>query len=131
MTPSVSPADVSNDAPQIMQLLAWGLLASMGGAVKFISLALRNKDQLGIRRFLVLLSANVFVSGFSGLMGALALSKFTGDHTVHLVGAGVFGYGGPQILDILVLSMQRKVSDVQVPLSSIIPIPPSLDPVQK
>ncbi len=126
MSPSVSPADLPTETSGYLQMFLFGLLASMGGATKFITVALKSKEPMSMRRFFTLLAANVLVSGFSGLIGALWFSTLTPDRTLQLVAAGVFGYAGPQVLDILVLTMQRKVSDSPVPLSAVIPVPPTV-----
>lgn len=123
------PADLSAaEAPHLAQLLAWGLLAGAGGAVRFVSVMMRTKGHISSRRFLVLLVGNVFVSGFSGLIGALAFSTFSSNHIWQMIAAGVFGYGGTQVLDFLALAMQRKVAGTAEPVSAAIPIPPSVDP---
>jgi hypothetical protein len=124
MTPSVPPVDA--ETPRYVQMFLFGLLASMGGATKFITVALRSKEPMTMRRFLTLLGANILVSGFSGLIGALWFSTLTPDLTLQFVAAGVLGYAGPQFLDLLVLTMQRKVSDTPVPLSAVIPVPPAV-----
>jgi hypothetical protein len=132
MTPNVTPSEVvaayAPDTPLVLKLLSWGVLAGMGGAVKFISASLKNRDALSPRRFMLLLTANVFISGFSGLIMALVFSTLSPDRTWQLVAAGVGGYAGTQILDVLALTMSRKMRDVPVPVSSVIPIPPSVDP---
>jgi len=131
MTPPVSPADLPAAEPSsYLQMVAFGVLAGMGGATKFVSVALKSREPMSMRRFGTLLAANVLVSGFSGLIGALWFSTLTPDRTLQLVAAGVFGYAGPQMLDLLVLTMQRKVSNTPVPLSAVIPIPPAADPSQ-
>jgi hypothetical protein len=128
----MSPAEVASayapDTPLYLKLLSWGVLAGMGGAVKFISASLKNRDALSPRRFLMLLAANVFISGFSGLMGALVFSTLSPDRTWQLVAAGVGGYMGTLLLDSLALTMSRKMRDGPLPVSSVIPIPPSVDP---
>lgn len=133
MSPNLSPADVASAAahpetPLVLKLLSWGVLAGAGGAVKFVSASLKSKDAMGPRRFLVLLTANVFISGFSGLIMALVFSTLSPDHTWQLVAAGVGGYAGTQILDVLALTMSRKMRDGPLPVSSVIPIPTSVDP---
>jgi len=129
MQPELSPVELPiHQTPLYLKLATWGLLAGMGGAVKFISVTLKNKDRMSPQRFLLLLSANVFISGFSGLMGALVFSTLSPDRTWQLVAAGVGGYLGTQLLDVLALAMSRKMRDGPLPISSVIPIPTSVDP---
>lgn len=125
-----SPAELASvaEAPLYVKLFSWGVLAGMGGAVKFISVSLRSKDKMTPQRFLLLLAANVFISGFSGLMGALVFSTLSPDRTWQLVAAGVGGYMGTLLLDSLALSMSKKMRDVPLPVSAVIPIPTSVDP---
>ena len=60
-----------------------------------------------IRRFLMLILANMFVSGFCGLMGALFFSTFSTDWVWQSIAAGVFGFVGVQSLDIITLTMNK------------------------
>src|SRR4051794_33031002 len=105
MNPVLPPAELVSvpETPLYLKLLTFGTLAGMGGAVKFISVALRTKDVMSPQRFLLLLGANVFISGFSGLMGALVFSSLSTDLTAQMVAAGVGGYLGTQLLDVLAL----------------------------
>lgn len=112
----------------LARLLVWAFLAGLGGAVKFVSASLRDGSYMSPRRFILLLGANVLISGFSGLMGALLLSTITQDHNVHLIAAGMFGYLGTQGLDIIALALRKRASLEPLPISAVIPIPKSVDP---
>lgn len=112
----------------VARFLVWAFLAGMGGAVKFVSASLRESTVMSPRRFLLLLGANVLISGFSGLMGALLLSTITPDHNFHLIAAGMFGYLGTQGLDIIALALRKRASLDPLPVSAVIPIPKSVDP---
>jgi len=124
----MNPIPPLEDPPLYAKLIAWGVLAGAGGAVKFVSAALKNPTLMSSRRFLVLLAANVFISGFSGLMGALLFATISPDHNLQLIAAGVFGYLGTQGLDIIALTMTKKVTNTPPPISSVIPVPASVDP---
>lgn len=132
MSPAESVTEpFSEHTPYLIRLIQFGVLAGMGGATKFISTSLKSTEKMSNRRFLVLLIANVFISGFSGLMGALMFSTVSPDITLQSVAAGIFGYIGAQGLDIIALTMQKKFFDKPQPISSIIPVPTSVDPAAK
>lgn len=120
-----------DETPLYAKIISWGFLASAGGAVKFIAATLKKGTFMSGRRFLFLLGANVLISGFSGLMGALVFSTFTADHTWQLIAAGVGGYLGTTLLDVIALTLTKKITDLPVPISSIIPIPMSVDPASE
>ncbi len=125
MHPTIPPLD---DPPLYIKVIWWGSLAGVGGAVKFISAALKDPSIMSSPRFFILLGANVFISGFSGLMGALLFATISPDHNLQLIAAGIFGYLGTQGLDIVALTMSKKVSSELLPISSVIPVPASVDP---
>jgi hypothetical protein len=117
-----------DETPLYAKILSWGLLASAGGAVKFLAAMLRTPEKMSAKRFLFLLGANVCISGFSGLIFALLFSTLSPDRTWQLIAAGIGGYLGTQLLDIIALTMTKKISDMPVPISQVIPIPASVDP---
>src|SRR4051794_30635398 len=113
-----------DQVPFYAKVFAWAFLAGSGGAVKFVSASLKSKTSMSPRRFLLLLGANVFISGFSGLMGALLFSTFSTDHVWQLIASGIFGYLGTQGLDVVALAMNKRIGDGgMLPVSSVIPIP--------
>src|SRR3954471_19084954 len=120
-----------DETPLYAKIISWGVLASAGGAVKFLAVTLKKGNFMSARRFLFLLLANVFISGFSGLMGALVFSTFTADHVWQLIASGIGGYLGTSLLDVLALTMTKKLTDFPVPVSRVIPIPPSVDPASE
>ena len=125
LTPPLLPLE---DTPLYAKMISWGVMAGIGGAVKFVSAALKNNQVMSAKRFMTLLTANVFISGFSGLMGSLVFATFSPDHNLQLIAAGVFGYLGTHGLEIIALSMTRRVTNEAPPISSVIPVPASVDP---
>ena len=118
-------------AADLAKYVLWALLAGAGGAVKFVSAALRNNATMSAKRFLALLTANVFISGFAGLIGALVFSLISPEPALQAIAAGIFGYLGTQGLDIIALTMSKKITNDAVPISTVIPVPASVDPAAK
>ena len=95
---------------EIDDVLIWALLASMGGVARFLSMLLNSDSPpISVRRISFMLGANVFVSGFSGLMGALMMSIVTPDANWHFVSAGVFGFLGAKGLEIIADKISKKI----------------------
>ncbi len=115
------------DEPTLAQVFYWTLLASVGGAAKYFVSSLKTPVR-DMRHFITLLLINVFISGFSGLMGALVVSTITTDVQWHLIASGIFGYLGTQGLDIIMLLLQKKIGAGPVPMSNVIAVPPGVDP---
>lgn len=97
----------------LLSVLLWSLMAGLGGVVRFVARTLQNSGQLEFTRQAILIYAlklfgNAVISGFCGLMGALAVSTLTADTTWHLVAAGVFGYLGIEGLEFLSQTVKRK-----------------------
>lgn len=76
----------------------WALLGGTGGAVK-VFFAWTKKLPENWKHAAIFLLLNVFISGFSGYMGAIFASTFTGDDKMHVIFAGIFGYLGVTGLD--------------------------------
>lgn len=98
-----------HENPTVLKFAAWLFLALAGGAAKFITSLLKNKEYMSIRRFTVLFVGNVFVSGFGGMMGALVFSTISPDVTQQAVAAGIFGYLGTTGLDAIAQSFKKKI----------------------
>jgi len=79
----------------------WILLAGMGGAARFLSKHLQSKKPIRPFSFIVALLANCFISGFTGPITALYVSTKTDDHTWTLIAAGVGGYLGIEVLNLI------------------------------
>lgn len=83
-----------NQSPELL----WAILGGAGGAVKVFfqwTKQLPNNWKPAVL-FLLL---NIFISGFSGYMGAIFASTFTPDDKTHVIFAGIFGYLGVTGLD--------------------------------
>ena len=88
----------------------WSLLACVGGITRFLATEINaTHKKFTPKSFFTMLIANAFISGFTGLMGALVISRLTSDQTLHLVSAGVFGYLGPQGMELVVKYLQNRI----------------------
>lgn len=85
---------MSNPRLEAVKIIEWLLFAGFGGAVRFVGERLKHNDPKWRGRDFFLLLGNAFISGFSGLLGALVLSRITEDYVYQLVAAGMFGYFG-------------------------------------
>lgn len=81
---------------EVTKVLEWAAIAGIGGVVRFVAERMKSDVSLSRTKYAVLVVSNGFVSGFSGLMGALLISTLTHDHVLHLFAAGMFGYYGTQ-----------------------------------
>lgn len=86
----------------------WTSLAAVGGMVRFVAKAMLDDKVHSPSRFCLFLAGNCFVSGFSGLMGALAASEITSDWTARFFVAGIFGYLGIEGLEIVAKMVKAK-----------------------
>lgn len=94
---------------QLTNFIIWGILAGAGGLARFLTSRMEEAAlPIAKGRFFFLLAANVLVSGFSGLMGALLMSVVTPEQTWHFVSAGVFGFGGAKALEMLSDKLSQK-----------------------
>lgn len=80
---------------------SWIVLAGIGGAVRFLSGNLRNKKPVRPVSFLLALLANCIISGFAGPMTALYVSTMTDDPTWAVIAAGIGGYLGIEMLNLI------------------------------
>lgn len=115
------------DTFHLVRMAQFGIMAGMGGAAKFVSVVVKSKEKMTTRRFLLSMSANIFVSGFTGVVAMLIVSTMTDDVAIQGAAAGVFGWSGAITLDIIALTMQKRFLGTAGPISNAIPIPPSLD----
>lgn len=89
--------------------ITWALLGGVGGAVKvFVQLLGMEKLPTNLTIFW-LLGANVFVSAFSGFMGAILMNRLTPNDDLHIVAAGIAGYMGVAALDLFSNWFKSKV----------------------
>lgn len=87
----------------------WVVLGGVGGAAKVFVQLLGTQPLPKWQTVFWLMSANVFVSGFAGFLGAIFATQFTMDGNLHVVAAGVSGYMGVAALDMFSLWLKRKV----------------------
>lgn len=80
---------------------SWVVLAGIGGVVRFLSGNLQNKKPMRPVSFLLALLANCIISGFAGPMAALYVSTKTDDSTWLLIAAGIGGYLGIEMLNLI------------------------------
>lgn len=123
---------MQQEVAEIEKIVVWGLLAGFGGAVKYVSAVIRAQELVTNRRFMMLLGANMFISSFCGLMGAMLISTVTKEIMWHGLAAGMFGYVGTYSLDMTMMALQKKVgirpeASVVIPLPSSVDTPPSHD----
>lgn len=77
-----------------IKIIEWLLFAGFGGAVRFVGERMKQQDPRFKGKDVVLMLGNAFISGFSGVLGALVISRVTEDYVYHLAAAGMFGYFG-------------------------------------
>lgn len=95
---------------EISDLVTWGLLAGFGGVARFLVGRLEpSATQLTRSKFWFLAMANIFVSAFAGIMGALLMSAITPDPTIQFAAAGVFGFMGQKGLETLSEKLTSKL----------------------
>lgn len=87
----------------------WAGLGMVGGFVRVI-VGLLGSDKLPppIKIFWLLIG-NGLVSGFSGYMGAVAMSTFTSNDKLHVVAAGMFGWLGVMGLEFLAEKLKNRI----------------------
>lgn len=76
----------------------WVLLGGIGGGVK-VFFQWTKKFPENFKEGITVLFLNVFISGFSGYMGALFASLASTEDRIHVIFAGIFGYLGVTGLD--------------------------------
>ena len=80
---------------------SWVVLAGLGGIVRFLEGHLRDQKPIRPVSFIIALLANCIISGFAGPMAALYVSTKTDDQTLTLIAAGIGGYLGIEMLNLL------------------------------
>lgn len=94
----------------LLQLLTWGFVASIGGVARFLAGRLEKEaEKLSKGAFCFQLFANVCVSGFSGLMGAMVMSMVTTIEMWHFSAAGIFGFLGVKGLEMLADKINQRI----------------------
>lgn len=81
--------------------LSWVILGGMGGMAQFLSRNLRQQKPIKPASFIFALLANCFISGFAGPIAALYVSTQTEDKTWMLIAAGIGGYLGIELLNLI------------------------------
>lgn len=98
------------DKREIINFATWGIFAGFAGIAKFLSSRMdENAPELSRARFKFLVIANIFVSAFSGIMGALIASSISDSHTFIDACAGVFGFLGARGIEILGDKLSQKI----------------------
>lgn len=87
--------------------IIWALLGGVGGGVK-VFFQWTKKFPENFKNGAAILILNVFISGFSGYMGALFSSLASVDDKVHVVFAGIFGYLGVTGLDWIAEKLKKQ-----------------------
>ncbi len=91
-------------------LVTWAILAGSGGLAKFLSTRLDpNAPILTRGRFIFMAIANICVSGFSGILGALMMSGVAPDTILVPAAAGVFGFAGIRGLEVMLDKLSNKI----------------------
>jgi ABC-type Co2+ transport system permease subunit len=80
---------------------SWIVIAGIGGVVRFLSSNMRDKKPMRPVSFLLALLANCIISGFAGPMTALYVSTMTDDKTWPVIAAGIGGYLGIEMLNLI------------------------------
>lgn len=95
---------------KITDLTVWATLAGAGGLARFLTIRLDPDAQpMAVGNFFFQMLANIFVSGFAGMMGALVMAQITPEGSLQYAAAGVFGFMGVKGLDILSEKMTNKI----------------------
>src|SRR3990167_8542384 len=93
----------------------WTLLAGAGGAVRYLSSQMRKGEKICAKTLCLMLFVNSFISGFSGLMLALVSSTMTDNMTIHVIAAGVGGYLGVEVLNMLSVIVKSRLKSYEPP----------------
>lgn len=95
------PHTIGTKSEQMSIPKSWIVLAGIGGVVRFLSGNLNNQKPIKPVAFILALLANCIISGFAGPMAALYVSTKTDDKTWALIAAGIGGYLGIEMLNLL------------------------------
>lgn len=98
------PIDPGAEPTTVRDLTVYGAIAAAGGAARYVSLTLKGKSWRWLH-----LAGNAAVSGFVGMIGALAV-KATGASSLDalLVAAGVAGWIGAEAMNLLIAALQKR-----------------------
>lgn len=80
--------------------LVWTVLGIFGGIARIFGKWSETPPE-SFRAGAFVLALNIFISGFSGFMGATIATQITSNDQLHVIFAGVFGYLGVNGLDYL------------------------------
>lgn len=95
---------------KLTELTIWASLASAGGLARFLTIRLDPSAlPMTTGKFIFHMLANIFVSGFAGMMGALVMAQITPEGSLQYAAAGVFGFMGVKGLDVLSDKMTNKI----------------------
>jgi len=86
-----------------LEQLSWIVLAIFGGITRYLDGIAAADAKINVTK----LATNAFISGFCGYMAAYSLSRV--DQTWTVVAAGLGGYLGTQVLDILRDALKSKL----------------------
>lgn len=81
--------------------LMWILLGSAGGTAKVFGNWLSSENKPKFTKFLLVIFLNIFISGFTGYLGATVGSMITDIPKWSAIFAGIFGYLGVNGLELL------------------------------
>jgi LydA holin phage, holin superfamily III len=84
--------------------LIWIIIAVLGGVARYLNKFLAGEETVSIGRVL----ATVFVTGFCGYMTAQVMMLMYPPWTV--IGAGIGGWAGTQIMDTMVQFLKFKIN---------------------
>lgn len=92
-------------------IITWLALAGAGGLARFLASQMDpDAKQLTLKRFLFQALANMLVSGFAGVMGALMMSQIAPEAIIlQHASAGIFGYMGHRSLEAMAEKLNQKL----------------------
>ncbi len=88
--------------------IIWVFLGIAGGVVRVFFNYLAETTPPTLGKFLIILSMNMFISGFAGYLGAVLGSTLTDNDQLHVVFAGITGYMGVSSLDWIAMKLKSK-----------------------
>ena len=94
-----------NTPPQLL----WALLGTAGGTARVFSTWLTQDPKPTGKMFAITLILNIFISGFTGYLGAVIGNLITTNDQWHVIFAGVFGYLGVNGLEFLSEIVKNKI----------------------
>ena len=88
----------------------WALLGVAGGIARVFGNWLSQEEKPQRGTFIIILIFNIFISGFTGYLGAIVGNLLTGNDQWHVIFAGVFGYLGVNGLEYLSDKVKQKLN---------------------